>query len=99
MQLLKCIIHHADAVQKQYLVQKQLPSVSDSKVDNSSSIFDTFKSDTTAAEINDKCYQRWHQVLQEGLVPQSVHALSLLQKSAASNGEEIDEEEVYFSSM
>ena len=100
MELLKCIIHHADSVQKQYLVPKQVPSVSDSKVDNSSSIFDTFKSDTTAAEINDKCYQRWHQVLQEGLVPQSVHALSLLQKNTtANNGEEIDEEEVYFSSM
>lgn len=65
MQLLKCIIHHAYTVQKQYLVPKQLPSVSDSKVGNSSSIFDTFnqtllqlKSMTSVTAYGFKCFKR-----------------------------------------
>mmetsp|Transcript_26915 Transcript_26915/g.56828 ORF Transcript_26915/g.56828 Transcript_26915/m.56828 type:complete len:1346 (-) Transcript_26915:42-4079(-) len=107
MQLLKCIIHHADAVQKQYLVQKQLPSTSLANKTSSTSMvsMDSMKSmiirpDTVTAEINDKCYQRWHQVLQEGLVPMSVHALNLLEKTATSTASTInDEEETYFATM
>ncbi|KAL7541962.1 hypothetical protein ACHAXR_011403 [Thalassiosira sp. AJA248-18] len=104
MRLLKCIIHHADAVQRQYLVPKQLSSPTTPKT-NSSSIF--IRTDTTTAEINDKCYQRWHQVLQEGLVPMSVHALNLLHKSATASSTTTtgggaivdDEEEAYFATM
>jgi len=56
--------------------------------------------DKAIAEINDKCYQRWHQVLQEGLVPMSVRALNLLEKSAATGGEAMhDEEDLYFATM
>ena len=102
MQILKCIIHHADAVQKQYLVQKVLPSIapktansSTFSIDNMSSIL--IRTDTATAEINDKCYQRWHQVLQEGLVPISVRALNLLDKSGEDAMD--DEEETYFATM
>lgn len=109
MQLLKCIIHHADAVQKQYLVQKQLPSITaEQKLsgsiisDNMSSIFT--RTDAATDEINDKCYQRWHQVLQEGLVPMSVRALGLLDKTAGKEEEEgqareEDEEDAYYATL
>lgn len=69
-------------------------------IDNMSSMF--ISTGTATAEINDKCYQRWHQVLQEGLVPMSVHALNLLQKSAPeSEGDEDmnDQEEAYLATM
>jgi len=57
--------------------------------------------DTATAEINDKCYQRWHQVLQEGLVPMAVRALNLLEKTAATAGDEVtdDEEDAYLATM
>lgn len=105
MKLLKTIIHHADNVQNKYLVPKKIldpnemkPSPSVLSIDSVSSIFSG--NDTAIAEINDKCYQRWHQVLQEGLVPMSVKALNLLEKSAASGGEAMnDEEESYFTTM
>jgi len=74
------------------------PSNSIMSIDNMSSIL--IRTDTATAEINDKCYQRWHQVLQEGLVPMSVHALNLLQKSAVAGDEAInDEEEAYIATM
>lgn len=81
-------------------------------MDNVSSIF--VRGDAAAAEINDKCYQRWHQVLQEGLVPTSVHALNLLERAgtaaattgtggggggAASEDDDDEEEEAYFATM
>ncbi|KAL7550218.1 hypothetical protein ACHAWF_013448 [Thalassiosira exigua] len=105
MQLLKRIIHHADVVQKQYIVQKKLPSPAPKpsgnamSIDNMSSIF--ARSDPATDEINDKCYQRWHQVLQEGLVPMSVRALNLLEKTELPLGNDAqdDEEEAYFATM
>ncbi|KAL9187804.1 hypothetical protein ACHAXT_006182 [Thalassiosira profunda] len=104
MQLLKCIMHHADAVQKQYIVQKQLPSPTAAKpsssamsIDNMSKVFT--RKDTTTAEINDKCYQRWHQVLQENLVTSAVHALNLLEASPAAAEGGIDDEDAYFATM
>ncbi len=89
MLLLKSIIHHADAVQKQFLVPKQ--SQKQSKTNN------LFGNDGSA-EVNNKCYQRWHEILQDGLVPMSVHALNLLEKTEPSGGED-DEEETYFATL
>eukprot|EP00578_Thalassiosira_sp_NH16_P022498 CAMPEP_0181091988 /NCGR_PEP_ID=MMETSP1071-20121207/8687_1 /TAXON_ID=35127 /ORGANISM="Thalassiosira sp., Strain NH16" /LENGTH=1231 /DNA_ID=CAMNT_0023174155 /DNA_START=201 /DNA_END=3893 /DNA_ORIENTATION=- len=105
MQVLKRIIHHADAVQNKYLVPKQLLDPNSIKssggimsIDNMSNMFNS--NDTATAEINDKCYQRWHQVLQEGLVPMSVHALNLLQRSSTIGDDAgNDEEEAYFATM
>jgi len=102
MQLLKSIIHHADAVQKQFLVQKQVQH--DSKGNNS-----MFGNDYSA-EVNNKCYQRWHEILQDGLVPLSVRALNLLDKTnnepnnnvLEKNGEKEvgeDDEEAYFATL
>lgn len=108
MQLLKCIIHHADAVQNKYLLPKDLsdpnapkPQQSIMSIDNMSSMF-SISTDKATAEINEKCYQRWHEVLQEGLVPMSVHALNLLQKSTTvgvGDDDNDDEEEAYFATM
>jgi hypothetical protein len=105
MKLLKSIIHHADNVQNKFLVPKKIvdpnelkPSPSALSLDGVSSMFSS--NDKAIAEINDKCYQRWHQVLQEGLVPMSVRALNLLEKSAATEGEAMnDEEDSYFATM
>ncbi len=74
------------------------PSPSVLSIDSMSSIFSSH--DTEIAEINDKCYQRWHQVLQEGLVPMSVRALNLLEESAATGGEATnDDEDSYFATL
>ena len=109
MNLLKAIIHHADAVQKQFLVQKQVDVdvAQDDKNNNSGGTTPNNKSinnsmssifgNDTSEEVNNKCYQRWHQVLQDGLVPMSVHALNLLEKTEAA--EEKDEEETYFATL
>jgi hypothetical protein len=106
MKLLKSIIHHADNVQNKFLVPKKIvnnphelkPSSSVLSIDSVSSIFSS--NDAAIAEINDKCYQRWHQVLQEGLVPMSVRALNLLEDSAATGGEATnDEEDSYFATL
>ena len=35
--------------------------------------------DATAREANDRCYRRWHAVLQEGLVPATARGLGLLE--------------------
>mmetsp|Transcript_33092 Transcript_33092/g.67585 ORF Transcript_33092/g.67585 Transcript_33092/m.67585 type:complete len:1195 (-) Transcript_33092:142-3726(-) len=95
MQLLKSIIHHADAVQKQFLVPKQ--GQKDNKQSKSNNLF----GNDDSAEVNNKCYQRWHEILQDGLVPLSVRALNLLEKTdptvAVQNGE--DEEEAYFATL
>lgn len=98
MKLLKFIIHHADNVQNKFLVQKKIIDPrSELRESKSASLIDIFTNETAIAEINDKCYQRWHQVLQEGLVPESVRALNLLEKTG---GEDInDEENVYFATM
>lgn len=95
MELLSLVIHHADSVQKLYLVPKR-----DVKTeDNSGRIFWT-ESSGTADAVNDKTYQRWHEVLQDGLVPMSVHALCLLQGSQHLDpGSTDDEEETYFASL
>jgi len=116
MHLLKAIIHHADAVQKQFLVQKQVDVdvAQDDKNNNNdgdgtpnksnNSMSSIFGNDTSD-EVNNKCYHRWHQVLQDGLVPMSVHALNLLEKtdynntSAAAGVEKDDEEETYFATL
>ncbi len=94
MKLLKCIIHHADAVQKQFLVPKQAQS--DTKKQSKTN--NLFGNDDYLAEVNNKCYQRWHEILQDGLVPMSVHALNLLEKTEPSSGED-DEEETYFATL
>lgn len=93
MQLLKSIIHHADAVQKQFLVPKLAQD--DSKQSKSNNLFgsDDF------AEVNNKCYQRWHDILQDGLVPLSVRALNLLEKTEPVSMTRDDEEEAYFSTL
>ena len=96
MQLLKSIIHHADAVQKQFLVPKQ--GQKDNKQSKSNNLF----GNDDSAEVNNKCYQRWHEILQDGLVPLSVRALNLLEKTdptvaVQNNGE--DEEEAYFATL
>jgi hypothetical protein len=98
MKLLKFIIHHADNVQNKFLVQKKIIDPrNELRESKSASLIDIFTNETAIAEINDKCYQRWHQVLQEGLVPLSVSALNLLEKTG---GEDInDEENVYFATM
>ncbi len=98
MKLLKSIIHHADNVQNKFLVPKKIVDPNELKPSPVSSMFSS--NDKAIAEINDKCYQRWHQVLQEGLVPMSVRALNLLEKSAATGGEAMhDEEDLYFATM
>ena len=98
MKLLKSIIHHADNVQNKFLVPKKIIDPNELKPSPVSSMFSS--NDKAIAEINDKCYQRWHQVLQEGLVPMSVRALNLLEKSAATGGEAMhDEEDLYFATM
>lgn len=98
MQLLKCIIHHADKVQNEYLVPRNNavdPTNAPKQIINTILV----RRDTDVAEINEKCFQRWHQVLQEGLVPMSVHALNLLQKSTNNNIRGDEEEEAYFASL
>jgi hypothetical protein len=105
MKLLKSIIHHADNVQNKFLVPKKIvdpnelkPSPSVLSIDSVSSIFSS--NDTAIAEINDKCYLRWHQVLQEGLVPMSVRALNLLEESGATGGQATnDDEDSYFATL
>ncbi len=112
MNLLKKIIHHADAVQKQFIVQKQVDVdvAQDDKNNNSdgtpnksnNSMSSIFGNDTS--EVNNKCYQRWHEILQDGLVPMSVHALNLLEKTDYNNTsaaavEKDDEEESYFATL
>ena len=94
MQLLKSIIHHADAVQRMYLVPKLAQY--NTKQDKSNNLFGN-----DSAEVNNKCYQRWHEILQEGLVPLSVRALNLLEKTGPSFDERIanHEEEEYFSTL
>ena len=94
MELLSLVIHHADSVQKLYLVPKRGVKTED----KSGRIFWT---DSSAADaVNDKTYERWHEVLQEGLVPMSVHALCLLQKSQHLDPNSTDdEEETYFASL
>lgn len=98
MHLLKCIIHHADKVQNEYLVPKN--NAVDPTNNTPKQIINSIlvRRDTDVAEINEKCFQRWHQVLQEGLVPMSVHALNLLQKST-NNVRGDEEEEAYFASL
>ena len=99
MQLLKSIIHHADSVQNKYLIQKDLsdPNIRKPQQSSMSTLF--ISSDKVTDEINEKCYARWHEVLQEGLVPMSLHALNLLEKSTSSGDDIMDEEEKYFATM
>ncbi|KAL7497102.1 hypothetical protein ACHAWT_007462 [Skeletonema menzelii] len=96
MRLLKSIIHNADRVQKQFLVPKQAQN--DNKHSKTNNLF----GNDDSAEVNNKCYQRWHEILQDGLVPLSVRALNLLERTepsaAVQNGDE-DEEEVYFATL
>ena len=94
MELLSLVIHHADSVQKLYLVPKSVKAE-----DKSGSIFWT-DSSGAADQVNDKTYKRWHEVLQDGLVPMSVHALCLLQRSQHLDSSPTDvEEETYFASL
>lgn len=96
MKLLKYIIHHADCVQNKFLVQKKIVDPNELN-EPKPSLIDIFTNEAAITEINDKCYQRWHQVLQEGLVPMSVRALYLLENR---EGEDIhDEENKYFTTM
>lgn len=105
MQLLKRIIHHADKVQNEYLVsQNNAVDPNNAPKPIMSSIL--VRRDADAAEINEKCFKRWHQVLQEGLVPKSVVALNLLQKSTNTIGgdeammcDDDKEEEAYFATL
>jgi hypothetical protein len=95
MQLLKSIIHHADAVQKQFIVPKQVQDDNKSKGNNNlNNIFGNDDSD----QVNNKCYQRWHEILQDRLVPLSVRALNLLETDAEREVSE-DEEGAYFATL
>ena len=94
MQLLNSIIHHADAVQSQFL-----PPKSDASSEVGGSKILRSNSNSLMKQMNDKAYQRWHQVLQEGLVPMAVRGLGLLEKVETlgeSSCKFNDEEEEYF---
>ena len=96
MQLLKSIIHHADKVQNEYLVNNAAaPNNAHKPIMNSILV----RRDADVAEINEKCFKRWHQVLQEGLVPLSVVALNLLKKGDEAVCDDDEEEEAYFASL
>jgi hypothetical protein len=107
MQLLKRIIHHADKVQNEYLVPKSNAVEQDNTTAPKPMIMNSIlvRRDADVTVINEKCFQRWHQVLQEGLVPLSVVGLNLLQKSTCNIGgsegvsDEEKEEEAYFASL
>ena len=85
------------------------PNGNKNAADNFSNMIYRNNSNATLNEMN-KSYQRWHEVLQEGLVPMTVHALGLLEKQesfqhagsgADKKGAESmrDEEEAYFASL
>eukprot|EP00804_Cyclotella_cryptica_P000429 CCRYP_020670-RB/>CCRYP_020670-RB protein AED:0.04 eAED:0.04 QI:330/0.85/0.75/1/0.57/0.5/8/1053/1250 len=100
MQLLNSIIHNADAVQNQFLPPKSEGS-SAAEISSGSKIMSRSNSAAAAMnQMNDKAYQRWHQVLQEGLVPMAVRGLGLLEKMEGSGEcKWNDEEEEYFATL
>ena len=107
MKLLNAVIRHADAMQRQFAPPKTdgVPTESTSMIKSftgESSKILSLTSNSTAVikEMNEKAYNRWQTVLQEGLVPMAVRGLGLLETvDEAGSCKCNDEEEEYFSSL